>query len=117
MPLATWPSAFLVTVLVELPIVVALTRDIPLPSWRRAAIALVAQFATHPLVWFYFPALVGLAHNESLWLSEGWAWAAEAAIYWLVLPGRRPWRAFGISGIANGLSLGTGIALRALAAG
>lgn len=114
MPLSTWPSAFFVTVLVEVPIIVALTRGIPWPIWRRAALALIAQLATHPIVWFFFPGIVGLTRRESLWLSELWAWLAEAAVYLVAFPRTSPLQATAISGIANAMSLATGLAVRAL---
>jgi len=58
MPLLTlWFRAFLVTILVETPIVVALFREAEPRLGRRLAFALFANLATHPAVWFVFPAL------------------------------------------------------------
>ena len=100
-----WLMAFLVTVAVEGPIVVALTRGHPTPAWRRALIALFAQLVTHPLVWFVFPRLVGLTGRSSLALSELWAWLAEAGFYAVVLPGLSSARALGVSCPADQRSL------------
>jgi hypothetical protein len=106
-----WLMAFLATAAVEVPIVVALTRDHPMPAWRRALIGLFAQLVTHPLVWFVFPRLVGLTGRSSLALSELWAWLAEAVFYAVVLPGLSPARALGISAIANAASILVGLAI------
>jgi hypothetical protein len=110
--LSTWPSAFVATALVEVPIVVIATRATPWPAWRRAAIGMFAQLATHPIVWFVVPQIPGLDWRSALWLSELWAVFAEGCLYALTLPGVRPWTAFGLSALANGASLGIGVALR-----
>jgi len=106
-----WLFAFLVTVAVEVPVVVALTRSHPTPAWRRALIAIFAQLVTHPLVWFVFPRLVGLTGRSSLALSELWAWLAEAAFYGVVLTGLSPARALGISAVANAASILVGLVI------
>jgi hypothetical protein len=45
-----WLVAFLITVAVEAPIVLALTRGLPPRAPRRFLLVLFAQLATHPLV-------------------------------------------------------------------
>ena len=109
--LQAWLFAFLATVAVEVPVVVALTRGHPTPAWRRALIAIFAQLVTHPLVWFVFPRLVGLTGRSSLALSELWAWLAEAAFYGVVLTGLSPARALGISAVANSASILVGLVI------
>jgi hypothetical protein len=106
-----WFIAFLITVAVEVPIVVVLTRGHPTGTLRRAVIAGFAQLVTHPLVWFVFPRLVGLTGRSSLALSELWAWLAEAAFYAAVLPGLSPARGLGVSAIANAASIAAGLVL------
>ncbi len=110
-----WLRAFAITAAVEIPIVVALTRGTAFGPWRRAAVALFAQLATHPAVWFVFPYIVGLTGRESRWLSELWAFSAEACLYAVALPGVRPLRATGVSALANGASYATGLVLHAYA--
>jgi hypothetical protein len=113
-----WLVAFLITVAVEAPIVVALTRNVALRAPRRFLLTVFAQLATHPLVWFVFPRLVGLTGRTSLLLSEVWAWLAEALFYALVFPDLPATRALGISALANGASIAAGLlfgnAVRAL---
>ncbi len=106
-----WFVAFLITVAVEVPIVVTLTRGHPIGARRRTLIAIFAQLVTHPLVWFVFPRLVGLTGRSSLALSELWAWLAEAGFYGVVLTGISPARALGVSAVANATSILVGLAV------
>jgi hypothetical protein len=106
-----WLVAFLITAAVEAPLVVALTRDLPVRAGRRLLLAVFAQLATHPLVWFVFPRLVGLTGRTSTLLSELWAWLVEAVFYALVFPGLPATRALGISALANGVSIAVGMLL------
>ena len=100
--------AFLLTALLEIPLVVLLTREIPRPAAHRALLALFAQFVTHPLVWFVFPRIVGITGHTALALSELWAWLGESLFYAVALPPLRPLRAVGIAGVANAFSLAIG---------
>ena len=109
--LTTWLRAFVLTALIEIPIVVVLTRGTAFPAWRRGVIALFGQIATHPAVWFIFPRIAGLTGLQTTFLSELWAVLAEGCLYAVALPGVRPLRALGISAIANGASYGLGLAL------
>ena len=107
----TWLHAFALTALIEIPVVVLLTRNTAFPAWRRGVIALFGQIATHPAVWFIFPRIAGLSGLQATLLSELWAFLAEACLYAVALPGVRPLRALGISAIANGTSYALGLAL------
>lgn len=105
----TWLFAFVITCLLELPIVLLATRGAE-PRWQRiVGVALLAQVLTHPLVWFAFPALPVLTLEGRFWLSELFAWLAEAALYASLLRGVSLWRGVGVSGVANALSLTAGL--------
>jgi hypothetical protein len=104
-----WLVAFLITVAVEAPIVLALTRGVAARLPRRLALVVFAQLATHPLVWFVFPRIAGLTGRTSMLLSELWAWLAEAAFYAIVFTGLGPLRALGVSALANGASVAVGL--------
>jgi hypothetical protein len=106
-----WFAAFLLTYAVEAPIVLALTRGAEAGLARRAALVLFAQLATHPLVWFVFPYIVGLRGGTATLLSELWAWVAEAVFYALAFRGVTLTRAVAVSALANGASVLVGIAL------
>jgi hypothetical protein len=105
-----WLVAFLLTYAVEAPIVLALTRGTEAGLARRAALVLFAQLATHPLVWFVFPYIVGLRGGTAMLLSELWAWLAEAAFYALAFRGLSLLRGAAVSALANGVSVIVGVA-------
>ena len=104
-----WLVAFLLTYAVEAPIVLVLTRGTDAGLARRAALILFAQLATHPLVWFIFPYIVGLRGGTATLLSELWAWLAEATFYALAFRGLKPLRALATSALANGVSVLVGV--------
>jgi hypothetical protein len=105
----TWPAAFAITTLVEIPIVVAGTRAVPARPTSRALTAFGAQLLTHPVVWFVFPRLAWLSISASLGLSELWAWLLEAGVYAVVFPRLSPLSALGLSAFANGASVWFGL--------
>ena len=81
---------------------------------RTAWIVLLANAATHPLLWYipylFFPRAFspGIVDLYTI-LGEMLVFIVEAAIYWLMLTGRRPWVALAVSALANALSLGVGM--------
>jgi hypothetical protein len=107
-----WLVALLITLAVEAPIVLALTRGSELGAVRRFGFIVFAQLATHPLVWFVFPRIAGITGSTALTLSEAWAWLAEAALYALAFRGITVTRALAVSAVANGASVLAGVALR-----
>jgi hypothetical protein len=113
MPLITlWFKAFLLTVLVETPLAAALLRPAEPRLPRRVALVLFANLASHPAVWFIFPAL-GLPYLPMLVLAEAWAVLSEALFYRLVFEKTDAVEALGISALANGASFGIGLLVRA----
>jgi hypothetical protein len=107
-----WLRAFVLTVVVESILTVPLLREAEPRAWRRVALAFFANLASHPAVWFVFPAL-GTAPDTTLWISEAWAIASEVAFYVVVLPEASRLRLLGVVTLANGASWGVGVALRA----
>jgi hypothetical protein len=111
MPLVhAWLRAFVATLILELPVVVLLTRGIAMPTARRLAVAFFANLATHPAVWFIIPAF-GLSGITSLIVSETWAVVIEWGVYFVAFPGMKPGRALGVSAFANGVSFAIGLLL------
>jgi hypothetical protein len=99
----------------------AFTQAIEVPIYRWGAptqfrYAFLASAITHPFVWFVFPRIA--VHFEISWtliaiVSELFAWSVEAALMRRVC--KISWkRATFISLMANGASLGLGLALREL---
>jgi hypothetical protein len=103
---SAWSHAFALTCLVELAVAVPLIGRSE-SALRRTGAVLFAQLASHPAVWFVFPAL----HLRRLHYAVGaelWAVAIELVIYRLVFA-RLSWlRAFAISALANGASFAVG---------
>jgi hypothetical protein len=108
--IADWLRAFALTLLAELAIAVPLLATVERSVGRRIAFVVVANLATHPLVWFLFP---GLAFGKParFALSELWAVLAEIAVYKLVWPSLRVRRAALVSLAANAASVAVGFAL------
>jgi hypothetical protein len=106
---ANWLRAFGLTLLVELAIALPLLAPVEPRLSRRAAAVVVANLATHPLVWFLFPG-VSVVGNARLALSETWAVLAELAIYRFVWPDLSIRRATLVSLAANAASLLAGLA-------
>src|SRR5205814_5677383 len=77
---ADWLRAFALTLLVEIPVALPLLARAEARIGRRIAVVIVANLATHPLVWFLFPGLA-LGRAARLAVSEGWAVGAEIVIY------------------------------------
>jgi hypothetical protein len=104
-----WERAFALTVVVELAVVVPAFASFG-SRGRRVAAGLLGQLATHPAVWFIFPAL-GLPRVAYLVVAETWAVVIEALVYRFAFP-ELPWRrAFFVSLLANAASVAAGVLL------
>jgi hypothetical protein len=106
---SSWLGQFLLTLAIEVPLLVLLTRASRTDLGRRLLLAVFANLATHPVVWYVFPDLP-IDFVWSLLLSEAWATATEAVFYRVVLDGLGWTRATLVSLAANGASFGAGLA-------
>lgn len=97
--------AFALTLAVELAVAVpVLGRGAERSLPRRAATVLLAQLATHPAVWFFWP-LFGWSRPLYLLVAESFALVTELLLYRLVFRGL-PWsRVLAASALANGASV------------
>lgn len=102
-----WLIGFGLTLLFELPLAAWMLKAHESRLWRRLLLVLFANFATHPLVWFFFPG-IPLGRFARLGLSELWAFGAEALFYWVVLEHLGKGRAVSTSLLANGTSFAAG---------
>ena len=107
-----WLTAFSLTLAIETPLVVVLLRRREERAAHSVLLAVFANLATHPLVWFVFPALP-LAPWPRFWASELWATAAEAVFYGVTVRGLPAARAATISFVANAASATFGLVLSA----
>lgn len=104
-PASEWFAAFALTVVVEVPIVVLLLRGqarVGVP--RLGILALYANLASHPLVWFVFTQLFLVGTPEYVAAAEGWAFGIEALFYAVAVPGVSARRAVVASLLANATS-------------
>jgi hypothetical protein len=110
--LADWLRAFAITLVVELAVAGAMLARAERRLHRRIGAIALVNLASHPLVWFVFPAL-GLAHPSRLALSETWAVVSELAGYRVIWPELSLRRAAMVSLCANATSFAAGLALQA----
>ncbi len=107
LPWYSWLIGFGLTLLFELPVLHWALRPLePKPS-RRLAVGILANLATHPLVWFFFPHLP-ISYGATVAASELWALVAESAIYAVVTSRPHFGRACLASALANGTSFALG---------
>jgi hypothetical protein len=108
-----WLVAFALTVLVEVPVVVLmLRRRSRAGDIRLGLLALYANLASHPLVWFVFTQVWLVGTPAYVAGAESWAVGAEALFYAVALPGLSPRRAVAASIAANAISFVAGRLLR-----
>jgi hypothetical protein len=81
-------------------IAVPLLRSVEPSLARRMGAVLIANLATHPLVWFFFPHL-GWSWTWVIVVAEVWAFGFEVFVYALFFPRARLGRAILVSGCAN----------------
>jgi hypothetical protein len=108
-PVEEWFAAFVLTLVVETPIVVAVLRRREPDLVRLALIAIIANLATHPAVWFVFTQLFLVGTPEYVLAAEVWAVVIEAAVYLVVIRGVGARRAVTASVLANGASIVAGL--------
>lgn len=108
-PVEDWFGAFVLTLVVETPIVVLVLRRSQPDLVRLALIAVIANLATHPAVWFVFTQLFLVGTPEYILAAEAWAVVAEAAVYLIVIRGVGARRAVTASLLANSASVMAGL--------
>jgi hypothetical protein len=103
-PIEEWLPAFVLTVLVEGIVVLYGFRDAGLSLPRLVLLLVFANLATHQAVWFVFTQLFLVGTPEYLVAAETWAVAAEALLYWAVLPAVPVRRIVAVAVAANAAS-------------
>ena len=105
---AAWARFFALTTLTELAVAVPFLGLCRQGAARTLLAVVVANFATHPFVWFFL-ARLGLSRLSLTLVAEPWALGFEALIYVLVFPALPRSRAVAASALANAASFGLGI--------
>lgn len=75
-----FPSAFLLTNLLEMPVAWAFLRKAE-AAGHVFLVVLLCNILTMPLLWFAFPALLRLPYIQLLAVSEAFVFGAEIALY------------------------------------
>ena len=104
-----WLRAFALTLAVELVVAVPLLRGAGSLA-RRVLAVLVANLASHPIVWFVVARVIA-ARAVMIPVAEAWAIGSEAVVFALVFPSLPRLRALGVSAVANAGSFLAGLAL------
>ncbi len=107
-PVSGWFAAFVLTLAVEVPIVAWLLRRAEPDLARRVGLAVFANLATHPIVWYVVTQLLLVGSFEYTLVAEGWAVVAETVLYIVALRGLDPRRAVVVAVLANGASFAVG---------
>jgi hypothetical protein len=113
-PVDVWFRAFLLTTVVEAPIVALLLRRWEPSRPRLVALVGFANLASHPAVWFVFSQLLDIGTPAYLFVVEGWAVACEALFYGVAVRGLPVRWAIVISLVANAVSFLVGQVVFAL---
>ena len=107
-PADEWLRAFLLTLVVEVPVATYLLRHNEPRLSRAAALVVFANLASHPLVWFVWSQVFLIGTVEYVLVAEMWAVAVEAVFFAVAVRGLRPGRALLVSLVANGASFVAG---------
>ena len=107
---ALWLEGFGVTLAVEEAVALPLLRPVEPSRVRRAMAILIANLATHPLVWFFFTHL-GWSWTMVSVVAEAWAFGFEIIVYRVVFAHASWKRCTAVSVLANAASYLLGLAL------
>ena len=103
-PVSGWFAAFVLTVAVEVPIAAYLLREAEPDLVRRVSLIVLANLATHPVVWFVITQLLRVGTPGYTLVAEAWAVGAEAVFYGVTVRGLAVRRTIAISLAANAAS-------------
>jgi hypothetical protein len=103
-PASGWFAAFVLTLAVEVPIAGYLLRRVEPARLRLAILLVIANLATHPVVWYVITQLFLIGTWEYVLTAESWAVAVEAVFYAVAFRGLDPRRAVAVAVVANATS-------------
>lgn len=100
-PISSWFAAFALTLVVEVPLVLAMLRRQEPNVARLAVLVVFVNLATHLVVWYVATQLLRVGTVEYVVAAEAWAILAEAVFYVAAIRGLPLARAVLASGVAN----------------
>jgi hypothetical protein len=107
-PVSGWFAAFVLTLLVEAPLVAFLLRRAEPDLTRLGVLIVFANLATHPVVWYVISQLLLVGTPGYTLVAETWAIAAEAVFYGAAIRDLSWRRAVAVAVAANATSFGVG---------
>lgn len=110
-PVSDWFTAFLLTLMVEAPIVTFLLRRAEPGLLRLGVLIVFANLATHPVVWYVITQLLVVGTPGYTLVAETWAVAAEAVFYGATIHGLSVRLAIAVAVAANATSFLVGRAI------
>ena len=100
-PISSWFAAFVLTLAVEVPLVLAMLRREEPQLARLAVLVVTVNLATHLVVWYVATQLLRVGTIEYVVAAETWAILAEALFYVAAIRGLTLARAVLVAGVAN----------------
>ena len=107
-PISEWFPAFVLTLVVEAPIVLVLAWPSELGIARLLILVTTVNLATHLAVWYVLTQLFDVGTTGYVVAAEGWAIAAEAVFYVAAVRGLGVRRGVLIAVTANAASFAAG---------
>jgi hypothetical protein len=107
-PMSGWFAAFVLTIAVEVPIAIILLRAAEPRPVRAGGLAIFANLATHPVVWYVMTQLFLVGTVAYVVASEIWAVAIEAVLYRVAIVDLSWGRAALVAVAANAVSFALG---------
>ena len=107
-PADDWFRAFLLTLVVEVPVATLLLRRFEADLRRTAALVVFANLASHPLVWYVWSQVFLMGTPEYVVAVEAWAIGVETVFYVVAFRGLGFGRAAVVSMVANLASFAVG---------
>ena len=107
-PADDWFRAFLLTLVVEVPVATLLLRRFEADLRRTAALVVFANLASHPLVWYVWSQVFLMGTPEYVVAVEAWAIGVETVFYVVAFRGLGFGRAALVSMVANLASFAVG---------
>ena len=108
LPADEWLRAFLLTLVVEVPVATLLLRGFEADLRRTAALVVFANLASHPLVWYVWSQVLLMGTPEYVVAVEAWAIGIETVFYVVAFRGLGLGRAALVSVVANLASFAVG---------
>jgi len=100
-PISSWFVAFVLTLLVEVPVVLAMLRRDEPNLARLAVLVVFVNLATHLVVWYVATQVLRVGTIEYVVAAEAWAIGAEALFYTAAVRGLSFPRSLVVAAAAN----------------